>query len=109
MAVRVADGPRSGRPRTAHGVIEPLIVAVLDRDPRELGYRSTIWTAPLLAQYLLDEQGLKVSDDSVRLALRRVGIRWKRPRHRLVLRPETWRHAKGGSNEGWPPESAPSS
>src|SRR5262245_47399121 len=38
---RVADAPRSGRPPTACGIIDPLIAAVIDRDPREFGYRST--------------------------------------------------------------------
>jgi len=109
VSARVVDGERPGRPRTAHGVIDPLIGGVLDRDPRELGYRSTVWTVPLLGQYLVDEQGIGVSPTSMRLALRRLGVRWKRPRHQLALRPETWRHAKGGSNAGWPPENGPSS
>src|SRR5262245_15532474 len=49
---RLADGVRSGRPPTALEIIDPLIDEVIDQDPRELGYRSTIWTAPLLRQYL---------------------------------------------------------
>jgi len=32
----------------------------------------------------------------VRLAIQRLRIRWKRPRHTLALRPATWRQAKGG-------------
>ena len=27
---------------------------------------------------------------------RTAGIRWKRPRHQLALRPDTWRQSKGG-------------
>ena len=54
IAQRVAPSARSGRPRTAHGIIAPRIVAVIERDPRDLGYRSTVWTAPLLTQYLWD-------------------------------------------------------
>ena len=98
--VRVADGERSGRPRTAHGIIDPLLEEVLDQDPTAYGYNSTLWTAPLLAQYLLDECKIKVSRDSVSLALQRLRVRWKRPRHHLVLRPDTWRQAKGGLNTG---------
>jgi transposase len=96
IARRVADGLRSGRPPTAYGIIDPLISEMIDLDPRELGYRSTVWTAPLLAQYLLKEHSIKVCSDSVSLALRRLRIRWKRPRHHLALRPSTWRQAKGG-------------
>jgi transposase len=98
--VRVADGERSGRPRTAHGIIDPLLEEVLDQDPTAYGYNSTLWTAPLLAQYLWDECKIKVSRDRVSLALQRLRVRWKRPRHHLVLRPDTWRQAKGGLNTG---------
>src|SRR2546423_14160587 len=41
---RLADGPRPGRPPTVCGVIDPLIAAVIDHDPRKVGYRSTGWT-----------------------------------------------------------------
>jgi transposase len=93
---RVADGPRGGRPRTAQGLIDPLIDAVIDRDPRTLGYRSTVWTAPLLVEYLREAHQIEVGCTSVRSAIERLRIRWKRPRHTLALRPATWRQAKGG-------------
>ena len=100
LAARLHDGDRSGRPRTVIGRIDPLIEAVLEQDPREVGYRSTVWTAPLLRQYLEDSHGLSVSRPSVSLALVRLRIRWKRPRHHLALRAPTWRQAKGGLNAG---------
>jgi transposase len=100
LGARLADAPRSGRPPTALGIIDPLIAAVIDRDPRQLGYRNTGWTNRLLRQYLRDAHHLSVSRKSVSLALARLGIRWKRPRHELVLRPATWRQSKGGSNAG---------
>ena len=93
---RLSDAARSGRPRTANGIIDPLIDAVIDCDPRDYGYRSTVWTAPLLVDYLARNHHLIVSDDSVRLAIGLLKIRWRRPRHRLALRPPTWRQAKGG-------------
>ena len=95
-ALRLLDAPRCGRPCTATGIIDPLIDAVIERDPRELDYGSTVWTAPLLVEYLRAEHQLVVSDDSVRAAIARLRVRWKRPRHHLALRPETWRQAKGG-------------
>jgi len=96
ISARLADGQRSGRPRTAQGVIDPLIDEVIERDPREFGYRSTTWTAPLLVEYLRQEHEIEVCCNSVRLAIRRLRIRWKRPRHTLALRSATWRQAKGG-------------
>ena len=95
---RLADGVRNGRPPTALEIIDPLIDEVIDRDPREFGYRSTIWTAPLLRQYLEDEHQIEVCTKSVSLAIDRLRIAWKRPRHKLALRAENWRRAKGDSS-----------
>jgi transposase len=104
---RLGDGSRSGRPRTAYEIIDPLIDRLIDQDPRTLGYRTTVWTAPLLRHYLAEEQGIKVSRQSVSLALARLRIKWKRPRHHLALRSPTWRQAKGGLNAGCASVSAP--
>jgi len=93
---RLLDAPRRGRPPTALGIIDPLIAAVIDQDPRVLGYHSTVWTAVLLRHHLKRVHGIEVSRKSISLAIARLGIRWKRPRHQLALRPETWRQSKGG-------------
>ena len=102
IIARLSAGPRSGRPCSATGIIDPLIEAVIDHDPREWGYRSTVWTASLLCHYLADVQDRHVSRQSVSLALARLRIRWKRPRHHLALRSPTWRQAKGGSSGALP-------
>jgi transposase len=104
---RLADAPRAGRPATAFGIIDPLIAAVIDCDPRTLGYASTGWTNHLLRKHLRRMHGLSVSRKSVSLALARLGIRWKRPRHQLAGRPQTWRQAKGGSGVAWKGACAP--
>jgi transposase len=95
---RVADGARPGRPRTALEIIDPLIESVLDEDPRQLGYRSTIWTAPLWQQHLAGVHQIEVSGKSVSRALARLDIIWKRPRHQLARQDGHWRQAEGGSN-----------
>jgi transposase len=101
VGARVADGVHPGRPRTVWGVIDPLIDAVIDSDPRDWGYRATVWTAPLLVQYLEDVHPLAVSRPSVSLAIARLRIRWKRPRHHLSRRAPRWQQAKGGSSGAW--------
>lgn len=94
---RLSDAPRSGRPVTATDKkVAELIDSVIESDPRELQYRSTVWTAPLLAQYLSDFHQIEVSDESIRRVIKRLRFRWKRPRHSLALRSRTWRQAKGG-------------
>ncbi len=96
LCERASDGRHSGRPCTVKGIIDPMIDGIIDGNPRDLGYNSTVWTAPLLVQYLEEFHNVVVSTQSVRLAIERLHIRWKRPRHQLALRPETWRQAKGG-------------
>jgi transposase len=95
---RLQDAPRSGRPPTAQGVIDPLLEEAIDQPPRRYGYRATTWTAPLLVVYLEEVHGVATSQRSVSRVLARLGIRWKRPRHQLANRSPTWRQAKGGSN-----------
>jgi transposase len=90
------DAPRTGRPPTALGIIDPLLEEVIDTDPRLHGYRHTAWTAVLLQHYLRQVHGIVVCRRSIGLAIARLGMRWKRPRHVLGQRPETWRQAKGG-------------
>src|SRR5215813_15355753 len=109
LTTRLSDGARPGRPRTAQGIIEPPILEVIDRDPRDLGYRSTVWTAPLLRQHLQEVHHLVVSRPSVSFAIDRLGLRWKRPRHDLARRATTWRQAKGGSKAAWRAGTARSS
>jgi transposase len=96
LRTRWQDAPRQGRPPTALGIIDPLLEEILDTDPRLHGYRHTVWTAGLLQHYLRKAHGISVGRQSIRLALARLGIRWKRPRHVLGQRPDTWRQAKGG-------------
>jgi transposase len=96
ILARLQDGTRSGRPPTALGLIDPVIAAVIDDDPRPHGYHATVWTAPLLQHYLRDAHGLDVSRKSVGRAIDRLGYRWKRPRYVLANRSQTWRQAKGG-------------
>jgi transposase len=96
LSRRLRDAPRSGRPPTAQGIIDPLIDEVIEADPRELGYRSTVWTAPVLREYLSESHHIDISPRSVSYALERLGIGWKRPRHDLARCPSTWRQAKGG-------------
>ena len=96
LRARLLDAPRPGRPPSISGIIDPLIEAAFADDPRELGFHATVWTAELLQQHLERAHGLKASRKSVSLAIARLDLRWKRPRHVLAARPEHWRQAKGG-------------
>ena len=90
------DKPHSGRPRKAEGQLDDWINEVIDEDPRDFGYHSTTWTASLLVQYLNEFHHVAVVEETVRRALARLDICWKRPRHDLANRSPTWQQAKGG-------------
>lgn len=96
-ALRLSDSERSGRPRTVHGIIDPLIDQLIGKDPDDFGYHSSVWTSDLLVRYLAEIHGIRVSPRSVAYALERLCIRWKMPRYDLIRRSPTWRQAKGGS------------
>lgn len=95
---RRLDAARSGRPVSCCGIIDPLLDAVIDLDPRDYGFNSTVWTAELLRDYLRREHQQEASFRSIGYALSRLHIRWKRPRHVLGRCDPFWRQAKGGSN-----------
>ena len=78
-ARRVADGQRCGRPPTVSGMIEELILPVLEQALQELGSQATVWTAPLLCPYWREVHQLPVSRQSVGLARDRLDFLWKRP------------------------------
>jgi transposase len=97
ILTRLSDAPRSGRPRSAMGVIDPIVDEIIDSDPRELGYYYTGWTAALLQDYLLRHHNIQVSLRSIGSAIHRIRVGWKHPRYRLALRPKHWQQSKGGS------------
>lgn len=85
IVTSLRDKPRSGRPPRRPRMttlptpqaLDLLIASIIDRDPRECGYRSLLWTAKLLRQYLQDVHNVKVTVASVRSALARLETRWQ--------------------------------
>ena len=59
------------------------IAQILHRRPREFGHETNLWTLDLLvevswAEHLVDQP---ISDETIRQALLRLGIAWKRAKH----------------------------
>jgi transposase len=77
----LADAPHPGRPRQADELEETFWAQVLAEDPRQHGYRATIWTVPLLATHLREAYGCLVSERTLRRRLHEQGWCWKRPRY----------------------------
>jgi transposase len=73
VPTRLADDKRSGRGKTTAPLIDPLIEAVLPRDPHEFGYCAPRWTPTILERYLRTVAHITVCRGSVSLALQRLG------------------------------------
>ena len=79
---------RSHRPQTTHaGLHAPpapsALRALLHQSPRTFGKPTSLWTLELAAEVSF-EQGLtatRVSGETIRATLARLGVRWKRAKH----------------------------
>ena len=81
---------RSRRPHTIHAKLDAAgaerLRALLHRSPRTFGHQTSVWTLDLAADVAV-EQGItaeRVSDETVRMALKRLGVAWKRAKRRLA-------------------------
>ena len=70
-----------GRPRAARALTDHRLAAVLRRNPRRLGYRTTTWTVTLLARYCAERLDCAITERTLHWRLREYGYRWKRPRY----------------------------
>jgi transposase len=77
----------SRRPKTVEAIFTgeraEQLRAMLHRSPREFGKETSVWTLKLAAEVSFVE-GLTprlVSDDCIRLALKRLKVSWKRAKH----------------------------
>src|SRR5262249_3553172 len=60
--------------------------ALLHQSPRTLGKPTSLWTPPLAAQVCFEKGWTprRVSGETIRLALKRLAVGWKRAKHWLV-------------------------
>jgi transposase len=93
----LGDLPRCGRPEGASAITDARIVREFRRDPLRLGYNGTGWTTPLLAAHLSRKYGCPISTWTLRRRLRRLGLRWKRPRYAYATKDPHRAQKKGGS------------
>jgi transposase len=74
-----SNRPKSSRPELDDARCQRLR-ALLHRSPRDFGKPTSLWTLALAAE-VSHEQGLtagRVSDETIRQALERMGVGWKR-------------------------------
>lgn len=53
---------------------------LIRRSPRDLGYETSLWTLPLLAQACFEQEytATRVTGETIRATLAAMGIRWRR-------------------------------
>ena len=56
---------------------------MLHRSPRDVGHPTGVWTLELAAETAFAEglTAARVSDETVRATLARLGVRWRRAKH----------------------------
>src|SRR5437588_5595137 len=79
--------PKSSRPHTTHEVFDALgrerLRALLHQSPRTIGLETSIWTLDLAAEVSVTVgiASRPISGETIRNALRQLGVRWKRAKH----------------------------
>jgi transposase len=77
------DAPRPGAEAKVTTEYKERLLAAVRRRPRSLGLPFSMWTLQRLADYLAEETGIRVSDESVRLHLAAHEIVLSRPQHKI--------------------------
>jgi transposase len=91
-ATALDDGYGPGRPPLWTEALRALLRAALRQRPHHLGYLAANWTVPLLREHLHRQADARLSDDTIRRQLDRLGYVWKR--YRYVLPPDPERDKK---------------
>ena len=73
-----------GGPAKITGAYRGQVLAAVRQRPRSLGQPYSLWTLQRLADYLAEETGLRLSDETVRVALKAGGIVLSRPQHTVT-------------------------
>jgi transposase len=76
----IRPGKSPGRPPTADADVQAALAQAVERNPRDLGYPFTRWTADLLAEHLRRTTHVLISAATVRGLLKRHGYRYGCPK-----------------------------
>lgn len=92
---------RSRRNHTIHTTFDAAALtqlqALAHRNPREFGHATSLWTLDLLAEESA-QQGItaqRVSDETIRQAILRLGTSWKRAKHWITSPDPAYARKKG--------------
>jgi transposase len=77
------DAPRPGRSVVVTEAYRKRLLEVVRQRPRSLGLEYSMWTLQRLSDYLAEETGIRISDETVRRELAKEDIVFSRPQHTI--------------------------
>jgi transposase len=77
------DVPRPGKPRVVNEEYCERLQEIVRQRPRSLGQPYSMWTLIRLADFMAEETGIRVSDETVRRVLKAGDIVLSRPQHTI--------------------------
>ncbi len=77
------DRPMPGLPPKITEKYQEQLLAAVRRRPRSLGQPYSMWTLQRLANYITEQTGIRVSDETVRQLLKAGEIVLSRPQHKV--------------------------
>lgn len=80
----LADVPRPAATPTVTDAYESRLIQVVRQRPRSLNQPYSLWTCQRLADYMAEQTGIRVSDETVRRHLDAAGIVLSRPQHKIT-------------------------
>ena len=78
------DAPHPGATPTVTDAYKQHMLLAVRQRPRSLDQPYSLWTCQRLADYLAEQTGIRVSDETVRRYLKAAGIVLSRPQHKLT-------------------------
>ena len=77
------DAPRPGRSSVVTKAFRKRLLEVVRRRPRSMDLEYSMWTLQRLADFLAEETGIRVSDETIRRELAKEDIVFSRPQHTI--------------------------
>lgn len=106
------DASRSGRPRKVTPAVETRLTTLLQHDPQRIDHHflATCWTTAMLVLLCATQLHITVCRSTIRSALERLNLRWRRPRLAMPRTPDPQKAAKqwaiAAAVVGAPPDTA---
>lgn len=79
----LSDRPRPGGPSKITPAFVEQLLRVVRKRPRGLDLPFSLWSCQRLADYMAEQLGIRVSDETIRRQLAEHGIALSRPQHKV--------------------------